>query len=317
MKKTLISASVAAFMAVAAVGVVGPVVPAQASDIRYVVNGTPVTSYDIQRRAAFLRLQKRKGDLNQMADDEMINQTLRNAEAKRLGVRITDQAVDEAYARFVKSNKLTNAQMDQILQQSGVTKSHFKEFIRSQMAWGQAMNMRSRSAGGSTGGTALNERDMVRKMLEKGEGKPTATEYMLQQVIFVVPNSERGAIMGKRKREAEAMRSRFSGCAKTKEFAKGLVDVTVRDLGRFLAMELPSDWADQVKQTKVGGATSIRETDRGVEFIGVCSTREVSDDKVAKMMFQSQEADSKDDGSEALSKKYTDELRAKAEIVKR
>ena len=44
----------------------------------------------------------------------MINQALRNAEAKRLGVRITDQAVDEAYARFVKSNRLTPAQMEAI-----------------------------------------------------------------------------------------------------------------------------------------------------------------------------------------------------------
>ena len=54
---------------------------------------------------------------------------------------------------------------------------------------------------------------------------------MLQQVIFVVPAEERGNI-GKRKREAEAMRARFTGCERTREFAKGLIDVTVRDLGR-------------------------------------------------------------------------------------
>lgn len=318
MKKTLISAGLASLLAFAQIGGGAWTVPAHASDIRYVVNNVPVTSYDIQRRAAFLRLQKRKGDLNKMAADEMINQALRNAEAKRLGVRISDQAVDEAYARFVKSNRLTPAQMDQILQQSGVTKSHFKEFIRAQMSWGQAMNIRTRAtSGGSGAGGALSERDMVRKMLEKGGGKPTATEYMLQLVIFVVPASERAATIGKRKREAEAMRSRFSGCGKTKEFAKGLLDVTVRDLGRMLALELPPEWAEQVKNTKAGGATGIRETDRGVEFVGVCSTREVSDDKVAKMMFQSEEAGANDGDSEALSKKYTDELRAKANIVER
>ena len=145
-------------------------------------------------------------------------------------------------------------QLDGIMAQSGVTKPHFKEFIRSQMAWNQAVGMRGRSSAGT-----MSEQDVVRRMLQQGGAKPTATEYMLQQVIFVVPASERGN-MAKRKREAEAMRARFNGCDNTREFAKGLIDVTVKDLGRKLAPELPPDWAEQIKNTKVGGATGVRET---------------------------------------------------------
>ena len=126
--------------------------------------------------------------------------------------------------------------------------------------------------------------------------------------------SERGN-MAKRKREAEAMRARFNGCNNTREFAKGLLDVTVKDLGRKLAPELPPDWAEQIKNTKVGGATAVRETQVGIEFIGICSSREVSDDRVAKLTFQSEGGDDK--SGEELSKKYTAELREKATIVKR
>ena len=61
----------------------------------------------------------------------------------------------------------------------------------------------------------------------------------------------------------------------------------MRDLGRVLAPQLPPEWADQIKKTKAGAATPVRETERGVEFIGICSAREVSDDKVAQMVFQS------------------------------
>lgn len=315
MNRILLSAGFAAVLALAPIALPGFIAPAAASEIRYVVNDVPITTYDIQRRAAFLKLQRRKGDINKMAADEMINQTLHNQEARRLNIRLSDQAVDEAYARFVKSNKLTLAQMDQILNQAGVTKAHFKEFIRSQMLWSQVMSARERSGGGT--GTKLTERDMVRKMLEKGGGKPTATEYMLQQVIFVVPEGERAATLGKRKREAEAMRGRFSGCQQSKQFAKGLIDVTVRDLGRVLALELPPDWADAVKATKVGGATPVRETPRGIEFIGVCSTREVSDDKVAKLVFQNEGNTVKSEDTDALSKKYTEELRARATITTR
>ena len=283
---------------------------AAASEIAVIVNRQPITSYDIQRRAAFMKLQRRKGNLNEQAEQELIDQTLRATEAQRLGIRVTDEQVDAAYNNFAKSNKMTIKQLDGIMAQSGVTKSHFKEFIRAQMSWNQALGARGRRDS-----STMSEQDVVRRMLQQGGAKPTATEYMLQQVIFVVPASERGN-MAKRKREAEAMRARFNGCNNTREFAKGLLDVTVKDLGRKLAPELPPDWAEQIKNTKVGGATAVRETQVGIEFIGICSSREVSDDRVAKLTFQAEGAED-DKAGEELSKKYTAELREKATIVNR
>ena len=111
------------------------------------------------------------------------------------------------------------------------------------------------------------------------------------------------------------MRARFNGCDSTREFAKGLIDVTVRDLGRVLGPQLPGDWADQIKKTKVGGATAARETDRGVEFIGVCSAREVSDDKAAQLVLQNEGAGNEQ--TDKLAEKYVKELKTKARIVQR
>jgi peptidyl-prolyl cis-trans isomerase SurA len=91
--------------------------------------------------------------------------------------------------------------------------------------------------------------------------------------------------------------------------------VTVRDLGRFLAPDLPGDWADQIKQTKTGSATTVRETDRGVEFIGICSAREVSDDRAAKSVFQAEGTE--ETRTDELDKTYLAELRKRATIVER
>ena len=308
MRKRLFYVGMAALIATATVPasvLVSP--PAYASTIKYIVNDVPITTGDIQHRAAFLRLQHRKGD----AANEMIEQTLKLAEAKRLGIRISDAQVNDAFDRFAKNNKMQPAQLTQIMARAGVTAEHFKEYIRTQMAWGQAVSARSRSESGLS-----SEQEAVRKMLDNGGEKPTATEYMLQQVIFVVPTAERKSILAKRKREAESMRARFNGCNTTREFAKGLLDVTVRDLGRVLAPSLPSDWADQIKKTKVGAATPVKETSRGVEFIGICSAREVSDDRVAELMLGGDEAEKNSD-TEALEKKYVAELRQRARIVKR
>ncbi|HRP78920.1 MAG TPA: peptidylprolyl isomerase [Aquamicrobium sp.] len=287
-----------------------PPAPAQASEIRYIVNKEAITSYDIQRRAAFLRLQNKRGNLQSMAAEEMINQAVRNAEARRLNIRVADSQVNEAYERFSRTNNMSPAQMDNILNRAGVTKAHFSDFIRSQISWSQVLSRNSRA------GSQMTEQDVVRRMLEQGGSKPTAREYMLQQVIFVVPAAERRAKLGARKREAEAMRQRFRSCDSTREFAKGLIDVTVRDLGRVLEPELPPDWEKQVKATSAGAATTVRETERGVEFIGVCSTREVSDDRVAQMVF-GMEQQGGDSDTDKTSEKLTKELRDKAQIVQR
>ncbi len=281
-----------------------------ASDIKVTVNKAPITTLDVSQRTAFLKLQRRKGASAEMALNELIDESLKNAEARRVGIRIPDSEVEKAFLGFANDNKLKPAQRTEILNKSGVTAKHFKNYIRTQMTWGQTVGARFRATG------RMTEQEAVRKMLEKGGQKPSATEYVLQQVIFVVPAAKRGQIMGTRKKEANAMRARYNGCGTTREFVKGLKDVTVRELGRVLAPELPPEWADMVKKTQAGSATGIRETDKGVEFLGICGAKEVSDDRAATVALEAQENGGKP-GGEALAEKYLKELRDKANIVRK
>jgi len=305
--KQLVSAGILLLAAAAPLAVS---VPAQAANIKQVVNGTAITDIDIQHRAAFLRLQGRSASTS-VATEEMIDQTLRSQEMARLNVRITQQAVDDSYARFAKSNKMSPQQLDSILAQAGVTKEHFKDFIRVQMGWGQAVSARGRAENGGA------QQNAIREIIKKGGSKPTATEYILQQVILVVPERDRRAILGKRKQEAQSLRAKFSSCDTTRQVVRGMIDVTVRDLGRVIEQELPPDWEKQVKATSAGNATAIRETAMGVEFLAVCSTRQVSDDRVAELAYQKEQAEKGGNAAEELSKKYTAELRERARITAR
>jgi peptidyl-prolyl cis-trans isomerase SurA len=300
----VLMAGLAIFAAVALV-----TAPARAAEVKYIVNKQPITSTDIQRRAAMLRLMQRSGNLNQAAADEMIDQTLRDQEVSRLRINISNQQVEQAYERFAQSNGMSTRQMDGILAQAGVTKEHFKGFIRSQMGWGQAVQRRASAQG-------QNVEDAIREMMRDGE-KPSATEYILQQVILVVPPRERGSIMSRRKREAQTLRSQMSSCETSRQVAKTMLDVTVRDLGRVLAPELPPEWAKPVEDTGGSGATSARETERGVEFLLICSTRQASDDRVAQLLYQQEQASSGATQQDELSKTYSAELRERAQIVQR
>jgi peptidyl-prolyl cis-trans isomerase SurA len=96
-------------------------------------------------------------------------------------------------------------------------------------------------------------------------------------------------------------------------------DVSVRDLGRMLAPEIPPEWKPLVQQAK-GNTTATRLTEKGVEYLGICSQREVSDDQAAEMVFREEDLDKAKAGKNAPpenenAKKYLDELHKKAQIV--
>lgn len=286
-----------------------PVAPATASEIKIVVNDQAVTSYDIARRVAFLKLQRRKGNLNKEAADELIDEALKRGAVQQAGYRIPDSQVDAAFSNFAKSNKMSPSKMTSILNQSGVTAHHFKEFIRLQIGWGQLIQAQSRSSQG-----LMNEQEAAAKMLEQGGKKPTSTEYTLQQVIFVVPSDKRGSQLARRRQEANNMRGRVNGCEGTYDLAKQLRDVTVRDLGRVLELRLPNEWAKDVKGLNAGQTTRVHDTERGAEFIIVCSARSVNDDRVAQLEFSTEQVES---GNNEMGKKLLEQLRKNARIERR
>ncbi|RFC66544.1 peptidylprolyl isomerase [Fulvimarina endophytica] len=305
---------------VAVLGLSGPAMvglgatPVQAaSAVKAVVNGQPVTTYQIRQRAAFLKLRRVAGNTTQKATDELIDEALKKQEIKRQGISIPDQAVNGAYENFAKSNKLTLAQLNQVLGQAGFSEAGFKDYIRVQMGWGQAVATRIRQE------ERLSEQDAVQRMLARGGEKPSTTEYSLQQVIFVIPTGQRASILGNRKREAEAFRSRFQSCENSFNIAKGLRDVTVRDLGRVAQPELPALWKDDVMRTNPGRATAPKETERGVELIAVCNARTISDDRAAQMVFQMQDMESlnKQGGENGPDAAVLKKLRESAQIVRR
>jgi peptidyl-prolyl cis-trans isomerase SurA len=280
-----------------------------ASSVVAVVNNTPVTSGDVERRAAFLRLQRASGNVRAMAREQLIDEVLKRSEVLRLKLSVSSAEVDAAYARFGASNKMSPQQLGEILTRAGVGPDHFKQYIAIQMSWPRVVNARY--------GPSSDTKTLVQRMQENGGKKPMTTEYFLKQVIFVVPEKRRNAILGKRKQEAEASRSKFPGCEQAKVFAATMRDVSIRDLGRVLAPEMPADWKPLVEKAD-GMTTGTRVTERGVEYLAICKKREVNDDVAAETVFRAEDlSKAKGEESDENSKKYIAELRKKATITER
>ena len=290
---------------------IGPTAAEAASEVSVVVNRQPITTYQIRQRAAFMKLRRESGNITQKATDELVTEALKRQEIARRGINIPDEAVEQAFGKFASDNKLTTDQLGKVLGQAGFSAQGFKEYIRVQMGWGQAVQSRLRSK------DKLSEQDVVQRMLAQGGKKPTTTEYTLQQVIFVIPSGKQAAMQGQRTAEANGFRARFQSCDKTYDQAKQLRDVTVRDLGRVSQPELPPQWKDDVSAISGGGRTTpVKATERGVEFIAVCNTRAISDDIAAAMVFQSRDLEKLGQEKEPDAG-YVKELRDRARIAKR
>ena len=90
-----------AFLAGLAAGALQPLEAAAQSAIKVTVNGEAITTNEINQRARFLRLVSKDAAgpaVTRMATEELIEEKLKLAEAKRLKITATDQQVDNAFA---------------------------------------------------------------------------------------------------------------------------------------------------------------------------------------------------------------------------
>ena len=285
-------------------------VPAQAEQIAATVNSIVITGGDVAKRVNFLKLQRTKGNLQQIAKQQLVDEVLQRQEIIRTGTSVSTDDVDAAFGRFAKNNNMSVQQLTEILKRAGIGAEHFKAYIGVQMSWPKTVSARY----GGGGGRMTNEA-FVAKLKENNGLKPKVTEYFLQQIIFVVPESKRAKITGKRKAEAEASRKSYPGCAQAKVFAAGFKDVSIREIGRVLEVQLADQQKKLLAGVPVGGTTSTTVSALGVEYTAICKKREVSDDFSAQVAFQSQDLDkAKEEGESPDAKKYLDELKTMNQV---
>ncbi|MEM1366051.1 MAG: SurA N-terminal domain-containing protein [Pseudomonadota bacterium] len=279
-----------------------PTAAIAASKIVATVDKRAITNNDVRRRAALLRLQRKRGNLNSQARKELVEEALKLNEADRRNVRVPDSRVNDAFAGFARSNNLTQRQLTQVLNRAGVGTRGFKDFIRAQIAWNALVRSRLGSTG--AGGRPRNINEALFQTAERAR----TNEYVLQQVVFF--NSNRSS--SKSIAEAKTMRAGFTNCEATLGQAAPYQNVVVRSLGRIQEERLPADWKKFIVGTAEGGVTAVRKTERGAEYIAVCRKASLGKEGGSKPGF-----DLGVEGgaaAEEVSSKYLAELRERAVI---
>ncbi len=292
-----------AFAAAAALVAAAPAANAQTT-IKVVANGVPITSYDISQRARLKTIANEKGG-TKGATDELIEEALMLYEGKQRGVAVPEIAVENAFNDIAKQVKLSPSQFGAALSQQGVNPKTLKSRLRAQIIWYSLVQQRMARA------TPVSSKDVDKELATEGTKQVTTSEFILKQIIFVVPKGSSAGYKAQRKREAEAFRLRFAGCEKAVEQSKGLRDVAVRDMGRRNTSELTGPSGEAIKKTPIGKTTPPNTTDNGVELVAVCSKRDMQSESQARAAIEYKLAQKV--GGE-VAKEYLKELKDKAVI---
>jgi len=199
--------------------------PAFAQKVVVIVNGSPITTYDIEQRTKFNTLATHKTPARQDVIEELIDEKLKVQVGQRYKLEVTDAEVDTAYAAMGQRMRFTPQQLTQALAQGGVDALTLKSRIRADIAWQQIVRGKFQSA------LQIREKGRGRQARKQQEGRQERGRLRIQPAPDPVRGAERLARGGGgiRKRDAEALRTRFQGCDTGLAFARALRDVAVRE----------------------------------------------------------------------------------------
>ncbi len=270
------------------------------------VNGDPITAYDIDQRIRLTQVSTNKTPTRQETIQELVDEHLKVQLLRRYSIEGMDNDVNTTFANMAGRMRLTPQQFAEVLTKSGVSVNTLKFKIKADITWSQVIRAKYQSS------LQIAEKDILAKLeVDKVEDK-TAYDYTLRPILFVIPRGSPDSVRLARLKEAEALRARFSDCQSGIRLARGLRDVAVRPPVTRSSADLSPALREILEKTEIGKLSAPEPSAQGIEVYALCDKKESSADntlgkrKVREELYSSQ--------FETFSKRYIKELRAQAMI---
>lgn len=289
---------------------VGTLSSAAASEIVVVVNNEPITKLDVDQYIRLMRLVNNGKTMSRTeATQQLIDQKLKFAAGTRLGMGIPDAAVNNRLSAIAAGTPLKTREkfLQGLRAQAGVQPDTIRNFLREQMLWVEIV----RTVGARELNVRENEVDMFLRNKEDSKEEGAFTEYLLQQIIVVVPASSSKAERSALRRQAENVRQQFTTCPEMFEKRANLKNVVVKDLGWKNEGTFSPDETKRIGGLGVNKTSSIETLDVGYEVLAVCDTRSTTEDLGSRREAQ---ATLRQEKGGVLSEKLIRDLRADAVI---
>lgn len=276
---------------------------ANAQNAVVVVNGDPITNFDIDQRVKLQALSGGgKAPSRQEVLEELINDRVKIKEGKKYNIEMSNAEVDTQYSAMAVRLRMSTEQLNKLLESRGIRPDTLKARLRADYVWTQLVRGRYSQS------LIVGEKDVNSAIEVKGDGKEQSAEsfeYKMRPVVLFVQRGSEKSSVDLRKKDAETLRSRIQTCEQAESYFRSMRDGIIKDQVVKTSADLPAPLRELLDKTPVGQMTPPEVTRAGVEMVVLCSrtpSTETPAKRAAREKLFAQKYDTQ-------AKKYLDEVR--------
>lgn len=284
---------------------------ASAQQILVMVQGEPITTFDVSQRIKLAQLTERRSINQKQALDELVDERLKIFTAERYGITIETAELNKMYANMGSRTGRTPEQLTQGLAQAGIEARLLKNKMRADYVWNNYVRGRFSST------TTVRDGDIFAALGAKGEDATKAqrtTEYTIRQIVLVVSRTAPPSLRSQRMAEANSLRKNFTDCETGVATARAMRETVVRQPVIRTSADMSAPLRKLLDETAIGQTTPPEVTQAGIEMVAICNRREVVGESAQKREVRN-ELQTKQ--FESQSRRLLDEARKSAMIVYR
>ena len=244
--------------------------PLHAQTVAVMVNGEPITDYDIEQRSKLFFLTNHKTPDRKEVINELIDEKVKIKEAKKFGVDPGAADVDQAYAGMSQRMHITADQLTASLEKQGIRPDTLKARIKAEMVWTSLVRGRYKER------LQVGEKDVAAAVKAEGgddQKQGQAFEYKLQPVVLIVPKGSAQSAIELRQKDAETLRARVETCEQANQYFKSMANAAIRDPVTKTSADIPANLRKLLDDTPIGHLTPPEVTKQGVEMVALCARK--------------------------------------------
>jgi peptidyl-prolyl cis-trans isomerase SurA len=282
--------------------------PVRAQSIVVMVNGEPITEYDVEQRSKLDFLSTHKQSSRQDIVKELIDEKVKIKEGKKYGVDPSSSDIEQSFAGMSSRMRITPEQLAKSLESQGIRPETLKARIKAEMVWTSLVRGRYKER------LLVSDKDVAAAVAAAGgdaDQQGQAYEYKMQPIVLVVGNASDQGAMELRRKEAEALRARIQTCAEANNTLKTTANAVIKETVVKTSADIPPNLRKLLDDTPIGHLTPPEVTKQGIQMVALCARNPTTIDTPKKREIKEQMYTKK---YEATSKAYLDEVRRAAMI---
>jgi peptidyl-prolyl cis-trans isomerase SurA len=239
-----------------------------AQNVVIVVNGDPITALDVEQRTKFIKITTQKTPSRQEVLNELIDERLKIKEGRRWGLELPDSEVDSAYANMGERMHKTADQLTQDLEKSGIHPNTLKERIKAQMVWENLVRGRFSAS------LQLSDKDIDLAVQTDKEPADAPIDFLIRPILLLVAPGSPSAVYESRRKDAEALRSRFKSCEEGLPAARAMEGTVIRAQVVRSSADMQPELRKILDAIPVGQLSAPEVTKLGIELFAICGKQD-------------------------------------------